>query len=112
LPTTRTAEKEMRAAERRQARNKSFRSRTKSSVAKAVGTVASGNLELAQMDVKTAVSALDKEAERGKSHRNNAARRKARLMKKLNQALATTKETAVKPKRRTTRKAAKTTKTE
>jgi small subunit ribosomal protein S20 len=108
LPTTRTAEKEMRAAERSQARNKSIRSQTKTSVSKAERGITSGNLEAAQANVKSAVSALDKEAERGKSHRNNAARRKSRLMKKLNQALAATKETAAKPKRRTTRKTAKT----
>ncbi len=112
MPTTRTAEKEMRTAERRQARNKSARSQTKSSVAKAAGTVAAGNLEAAQADVKSAISALDREVERGKSHRNNAARRKSRLMKKLNSALTATKETVVKPKRRTTRKATKATKTE
>jgi len=97
----------MRTAERKQARNKSVLSQTKTSVSKAERTVASGNLELAQADVKSAISALDKETERGKSHRNNAARRKSRLMKKLNQALVATKATAAKPKRRSTKKTTK-----
>ena len=112
MPTTRTAEKEMRTADRRQARNKSVISQTKTSVGKAERTIASGNLELSQADVKTAISALDREAERGKSHRNNAASRKSRLMKKLNLALAETKATTVKPKRRSTRKTTKTAKAE
>jgi small subunit ribosomal protein S20 len=86
LPTTRTAEKEMRVAERRKARNKSARSRTKTDVTKAEGAISAGNLDAAAAEVKAAVSSLDKEAEKSAVHRNNAARRKSRLMKKLNKA--------------------------
>ncbi len=91
MPTTRTAEKEMRVANRRKARNKSARSQTKTDVSKAEGVISSGNLEAAKAEVKAAISSLDKEAEKGKVHRNNAARRKSRLMKKLNKAAAATK---------------------
>jgi len=84
LPTTKTAEKEMRVANRRQKRNQSILSGTKTLVTKAEVTIAGGNLEVAQKDVKAAVRSLDKEAERGKVHPNNAARRKSRLLKKLN----------------------------
>jgi small subunit ribosomal protein S20 len=88
LPTTKTAEKEMRVAGRREARNKSIRSKTKTNVSKAEGVISSGDLEAAKAEVKVAISALDKEAEIGKAHRNNVARRKSRLMKKLNKAAA------------------------
>jgi small subunit ribosomal protein S20 len=88
LPTTKTAEKELRVANRRKARNKSVISETKTRVIKAENAIASGNLEVAQVEVKAAISALDKEAEKGKVHRNNAARRKSRLLKKLNKASA------------------------
>jgi small subunit ribosomal protein S20 len=91
LPTTKTAEKEMRVADRRKARNKSIRSQTKTDVSKAVEVISSDNLENAKAKVKAAISSLDKEAERGTVHRNNAARRKSRLMKKLNQAAASAK---------------------
>jgi small subunit ribosomal protein S20 len=91
LPTTKTAEKEMRVADRRQKRNQSTRSGTKTLVTKAEGVIAGGNLEAAQAEVKTAITSLDKEAERGTVHRNNAARRKSRLMKKLNAAAKLTK---------------------
>jgi small subunit ribosomal protein S20 len=91
LPTTRTAEKEMRVADRRKDRNKSISSRTKTIVSKAEGAIASGNLDAAKAEVKAAISALDKEAEKGTVHGNNAARRKSRLMKKLNQAAAAAK---------------------
>ena len=53
--------------------------------------ISSGNLDAAKAEVKAAISALDKEAEKGKVHRNNAARRKSRLMKKLNKAAAASK---------------------
>jgi len=46
------------------------------------------DLESAQAAVVAAATALDKAAEKGVLHPNNAARRKSRLMKKLNQALA------------------------
>jgi len=87
LPTTKTAEKEMRVAERRRARNKSIRSATRTAVVKAVSAISSGNVDTARTAVKNAISALDKEAEKGKIHRNNAARRKSRLMKKLNKVV-------------------------
>ena len=88
MPTTKTAEKEMRVAGRRESRNKSIRSKTKTNVSKAEGVISSGDLEAAKAEVKAAISALDKEAEKGKAHSNNVARRKSRLMKKLNKAAA------------------------
>jgi len=50
--------------------------------------IAEGRLEEATEVARLAVSALDKAAEKGIIHKNNAARRKSRLMKLLNQALA------------------------
>ena len=88
MPTTKTAEKEMRVANRRKARNKSIRSQTKTNVTRAEQAISSGSLEAAKAEVKNAISALDKESEKGKVHANNAARRKSRLMKKLNKAAA------------------------
>jgi len=47
-----------------------------------------GELESAQSMVMAAISSLDKAAEKGVIHPNNAARRKSRLMKKLNEAVS------------------------
>jgi small subunit ribosomal protein S20 len=91
LPTTKTAEKEMRVAERRKERNKSVRSQTKTMIVKAEETISSGNVESAKAQVKAAISTMDKEADKGKIHRNNIARHKSRLMKKLNKAAAASK---------------------
>ena len=78
----------MRVAERRQLRNKSVRSQCKTSIVKAERLIFAGELESAQAAVVEAVSSLDKAAGKGIIHPNNVARRKARLMKKLNGLLA------------------------
>jgi small subunit ribosomal protein S20 len=49
-----------------------------------------GELEQAQKSVAQAIRALDRAAEKGVLHRNNAARRKSRLMRKLTQAMQAT----------------------
>ena len=78
----------MRVSERRQLRNKSIRSQCKTSITKAEKLVFSGELEAAQKAAVTAISALDKAAGKKVIHPNNAARRKSRLMKKLNEVQA------------------------
>jgi len=47
-----------------------------------------GELKAAEEAVAVAITSLDKAAEKGIIHPNNAARRKSRLMKKLNQLQA------------------------
>lgn len=89
----------MRASEKRQARNKSVRSRCKTNITKAERLIFTGDIEEARKAVVTAISSLDKAAEKGILHPNNTARRKARLMKKLNAAhqSITTTETPSEP---------------
>jgi len=86
LPVTKSAQKQVRVAERKQLRNKSIRSECKTNISKAEGLIFSGELEAAQEAVSAAIRSLDKAAEKGIIHPNNAARRKSRLMKKLNEA--------------------------
>jgi small subunit ribosomal protein S20 len=83
---TKSAEKATRVASRRQQRNKSARSEVKTNITKAEKLIFSGDLEAAKTAVDEAVSSLDKAAEKMILHGNNAARRKSRLLKKLNQA--------------------------
>ncbi|MFC1991827.1 30S ribosomal protein S20 [Chloroflexota bacterium] len=86
MPVTKSAEKEMRVAEKRRQRNRSYRSLCKTNITKAEKLIFSGELEEAQKAVVAAISDLDKAAEKGIIPANNAARRKSRLMKKLNEA--------------------------
>ena len=85
---TKSVTKQVRVAGRRQQRNKSVRSEVKTNITKAEKLIFSGELEVAREAVVTAVASLDDAAEKGIIHSNNAARRKSRLMKKLNEALA------------------------
>lgn len=78
----------MRVAERKRLRNQPIRSQCKTNITKAERLIFSGELEEAQKAVVAAISSLDKAAEKGVIHPNNAARRKSRLMKKLNEAQA------------------------
>ena len=87
MPVTKSAQKQVRVAVRRQLRNKSIRSLCKTNVTKSEKLIFSGELEAAREAVMTAISSLDKAAEKGIIHPNNAARRKSRLMKKLNEVL-------------------------
>lgn len=75
--------KRNRQNEKRRVRNRIYRGRARTFVAKAVVSLAS-NAENTKESVLQAISALDKAAEKGIIHKNNAARRKGRLMKRLN----------------------------
>ena len=88
---SKSAEKRARVASRRQQRNKSVRSEVKTDITRAEKLIFTGEMKEAQEAVKIAVSALDKAAEKQILHANNAARRKARLLKKLNLAIAQSK---------------------
>jgi small subunit ribosomal protein S20 len=86
LPNTRSARKQVRVIQRRRLRNKSIQSLCKTNITKAERLIFSGELESAQEAAVAAISSLDRAAEKGVIHPNNAARRKSRLMKKLNEA--------------------------
>ena len=86
MTVSKLAKKQARVNERRRLRNKSIRSFAKTNITKAERLIFSGELEAAREAVVVAISSLDKAAEKGIIHPNNAARRKSRLMKKLNKA--------------------------
>ena len=67
-------------------RNRSGRTFVKTSIAKAEQLIAAKDTEAAKDEVVKAASALDKAAQKGIIHPNQAARRKSRLMKRLNKA--------------------------
>lgn len=76
--------KAARSAARKRVRNRTIRSSTRTIVNKAVGSLQGGNVEEAEAAVLRAVRSLDKADTKGVLHRNNAARKKARLAAKLN----------------------------
>lgn len=83
---TPSALKRVRQSLRRRAVNRRTRSETKTLVQRA-SDIALGRADGPGPEAVTAaISALDKAAEKGIIHRNNAARRKSRLMAKVNEA--------------------------
>jgi small subunit ribosomal protein S20 len=69
--------------EKRRQRNRVYRGRARTEVKKARVVIESKDLEEARQATLAAISALDKAAEKGVIHKNNASRRKSRLMKQL-----------------------------
>jgi small subunit ribosomal protein S20 len=86
LANTQSAIKRIRSSERRRKINQVHRSKARTYVKKTRTLIAAGRLEEAEVAAHEAMSALDKAAQKGIVHRNNAARRKSRLMKRLNEA--------------------------
>ena len=97
MPVRKSAQKQVRVAERKRLRNKPIRTLCKTSITRAEQLIFLGELEAAREAVVVAISSLDNAAEKGVIHPNNAARRKSRLMRKLNQAQASA-PAEVKPK--------------
>jgi small subunit ribosomal protein S20 len=85
LANIKSALKRIRSSARKRARNKPVRSALKTHVKSAQMQIVAGSDEAAEAVVR-AISALDKAANKGIIHRNQAARRKARLMARLNNA--------------------------
>ncbi len=88
MANTRSAQKQVRVAQRRHIRNKPVRSQAKTLVTRAEQLILAGELKQAESEVLAAVSSLDRAAGKRVIHPNNAARRKSRLMKRLHQARA------------------------
>ena len=83
MANTQSAKKRVRASLRKHDRNRSTRSAVKTLVSRARRTALPDAASLTSEEVRRAISALDKAAEKGVLHANNASRRKARLMSAL-----------------------------
>lgn len=87
MANTKSALKNVRKSARRRELNRVFRSRARTFVKKTRLQIEAGELEEAQATAHQAIKALDKAAQKGIIHKNNAARSKSRLMRQLNHAL-------------------------
>lgn len=91
MPNTKSAIKRTFVSEHRHLRNKSAKSAVRTYVKTAEKSIraASAGTEATDAAVARALEALDSTASKGIIHKNNAARRKSRLMKKLNHSRQT-----------------------
>jgi small subunit ribosomal protein S20 len=85
LANTASAIKRIKQNHKRRLRNRLFIGRARTFVKHARATIDEGTPEEAHKATMEAISALDKAAEKGIIHKNNAARRKSRLMRHLAQ---------------------------
>ena len=85
MANTKSAIKRIKQNHKRRLRNRLFTSRARTFVKDARSTIKDGTPEDARTATLAAISALDKAAEKGIIHKNNAARRKGRLMHRLAQ---------------------------
>lgn len=76
--------KRIKVSERQRIRNKGTRSALKTYATKFNNAIVAGNRNAAEAALKVAIKNLDRAAEKGIIHKNNAANKKSRLMKKLN----------------------------
>ncbi len=72
--------------EKRRLLNRVYRGSARTRIARARVAIEGEDLEAAKAATMAAIAALDKAAQKGVIHKNNAARRKSRLMKRLNAA--------------------------
>ena len=83
-----SAKKRNRQNEARHERNRARKSELKTETRKMMDAIHDGNLQTAQSKFQFITKKLDQIASKGTFHRNNASRKKSRLARHLNAALA------------------------
>ena len=83
MANIRSAIKRNRQNKKRRVHNRVFRGSARTQVRKARDAIVAGEKKMAVEEVKQAIIKLDRVAAKGIIHKNNAARRKSRLMKQL-----------------------------
>ena len=84
MANNKSARKRIRISEQKRVRNRPYRTAARTSVKKAELAIRAGDQTVAATAVGDAISMLDRVAGKGIIHKNNAARRKSRLMAKFN----------------------------
>lgn len=83
MANLKSAIKRNRQNKKRRLRNRVFRGQARTFIRDARAAMLAEDLDEARKTTLRAVKALDKAAEKGVIHKNNASRRKSRLMKQL-----------------------------
>ncbi len=95
MPSHKAAAKSLKQDARRNAHNRSTKSRIRTVIKKVRVAVSENNIEVAKTELRMAVSALDTAAKTHLIHSRNASRRKSRLMQLVSKAEAALKAEAV-----------------
>jgi len=78
-----SSQKRERQNEKHRLRNRTYKSKARTLIRKAFLAMEEGNLDTAKTATAEAIQSLDKAAAKGVIHKNNASRRKSRLMARL-----------------------------
>ena len=78
-----SSQKRERQNEKSRLRNRTYKSKSRTLIRKAFLAMEEGNLDSAKVATAEAIQSLDKAAAKGVIHKNNASRRKSRLMHRL-----------------------------
>ncbi len=78
-----SSQKRERQNEKHRLQNRSYKGKARTMIRKAFLAMEEGNLENAKTATLEAIQSLDKAAAKGVIHKNNASRRKSRLMARL-----------------------------
>lgn len=87
MPNIKSVLKDVHKSRERHIRNKSAKAAIKTAVKKTTKAIAGGDAQVATL-VSSTVSLIDRTATKGIIHKNAAARRKSRLMKRLTKTAA------------------------
>lgn len=90
MPNIKSVKKDVLRSRIRNLRNRAAKSTMRTFVKKANTAIASGDAEVITPAITKVVSVLDRTAKRGIIHKNAAARRKSRLMRRANAAATVT----------------------
>jgi len=88
MPNHKSSLKRVRQTKKRTLRNNSIKSALKTVLKYVDTSISEGDAEKVQESFAKAIPAIDRAASKGVIHKRNAARKKSRLAKRVNQALA------------------------
>lgn len=83
MPNIKSAAKRVRVTEKRTLRNRQVKATMRTAIRQYLQTLESGSREVAEASLRNAVSQIDRAASKGVIHKNQAARKKSRLSKRL-----------------------------
>ena len=84
MANIKSAKKRIKVIETKTLRNKAIKSKVKTVTKKVEAAVAAGDKDLAQANLKVAVSEIEKACSKGVYHKNTVARKVSRLTKAVN----------------------------
>jgi small subunit ribosomal protein S20 len=82
MPNTKSAKKDLRRSEKRRVQSQSIKSALKTYVKKTRSAASTGDADKSTEALRLAMKALDKAVQNGFIHKNQAARRKSRLVRR------------------------------